>query len=128
RKVALEKSREIFQMKELELNVDTLASNSQMRDPQNIGTFIEYELPKLEPYYFVVMVENPRVNLAPSRYAIGHFLRTRYANSGYGHSLSFLGDTVQMISVGVFESLDVAKGFESNIVGFLPEIIKVGEK
>ncbi|GEM_PF-5273228 len=128
RKVALEKSRRIFQMKEMELNVDTLASNPHTRDLQNIGTFIEYELPKLEPYYFVVMIENPRVNLAPSRYAIGQFLRTRYANAGYGHSLSFLGDTVQMISVGMFESLGAAKNFESNIVGFLPEIIKVGEK
>lgn len=92
------------------------------------GTFIDYKLPELEPYYFVVLVDDLKINLSATRYGIGQFIRTRFPRQGYGHNLSELDNSHQMIKVGVFENLETAKEFESKILNLLPQIIKIDEK
>lgn len=92
------------------------------------GTFIDYKLPELEPYYFVVLIDDLKINLSATRYGIGQFIRTRFPRQGYGHNLSELDNSHQMIKVGVFENLETAKEFESNILNLLPQIIKIDEK
>src|SRR5690606_4319077 len=73
-----------------------------------IGTFIDYKLPELEPYYFVVLLDDVKINLSATRYGIGQFIRTRFPRQGYGHNLSELDNSHQMIKVAVFENLVTA--------------------
>jgi hypothetical protein len=55
-----------------------------------IGTFIDYELPAVEPYYFVVCIDDVKINLSSARYGIGQFIRTQFPRRGYVHDLSEL--------------------------------------
>jgi len=128
RKIALEKPKllavDLRQIAQEEIRSQSTADTSA----QKIGTFIDYQLPELEPYYFVVLIDDMKINLAPSRYGIGQFIRTRFPRQGYGHELSELDDSHQLIKVGVFENLQTAREFESKILNLLPQIIKIGEK
>jgi len=128
RKIALEKPKllavDLQQITQEEIRPQSTADTSNQKN----GTFIDYQLPELEPYYFVVLIDDMKINLAPSRYGIGQFIRTRFPRQGYGHELSELDDSHQLIKVGVFENLETAKEFESKILNLLPQIIKIGEK
>ncbi|HEY0898862.1 MAG TPA: tetratricopeptide repeat protein, partial [Sphingobacteriaceae bacterium] len=56
------------------------------------------------PYYFVVNVQDPRVNLSSSRFGIGQFNRSRYAGSTIKHQLKSVNNQNQLIFVGEFNN------------------------
>jgi tetratricopeptide (TPR) repeat protein len=75
-------------------------------------------------YYFVVNVASNTTNLSSSRFGIGQFNRTRYAGADIKHQLKDVG-TNQLIYVGRFSSIDVAKSYARAIIPLLPQIMKV---
>ena len=81
-----------------------------------------------QTYYMIFVVADGFINLAPTRYGIGQFIRTRFAHFNVNHTLKSLGDKYQIIKVGAFESLDEVKLFENKIMDLLPEIMKVRDK
>lgn len=82
-------------------------------------------LPDSATYYFVVNVMNGRANLAPSRFGIGQFNRTRYAGQTISHQLKAVGDENQLIYIGPFHSYDDAKRYEARILPLIPDIMKI---
>ncbi len=82
-------------------------------------------LPDSATYYFVVNVMSERVNLAPSRFGIGQFNRTRYAGTVISHQLKLVNDESQLIYIGPFNSYEQAKLYEGRILPLLPDIMKV---
>ncbi|MFC3198913.1 tetratricopeptide repeat protein [Parapedobacter deserti] len=82
-------------------------------------------LPDSATYYFVINVMNERVNLAPSRFGIGQFNRTRYTGGGISHQLKAVNDENQLIYIGPFDSYDNAKLYETQILPLLPDIMKI---
>ncbi|WDF69450.1 gliding motility protein [Sphingobacterium oryzagri] len=92
----------------------------------------EYRDKKLFPdtatYYFVVNVLDPRVNLAPSRYGIGQFNRSRYARTAINHQLKLVNAENQLLFVGPFETFEEVKTYETRILPLLSEIMKVPQE
>lgn len=82
-------------------------------------------LPDSATYYFVINVMNERVNLAPSRFGIGQFNRTRYAGSAISHQLKLVNGESQLIYIGPFGAYDNAKAYEQRILPLLPDIMKI---
>ena len=82
-------------------------------------------LPDSATYYFVVNVMNERVNLAPSRFGIGQFNRTRYSGSSISHQLKVVNDENQLIYIGPFDTYDQAKQYETRIMPLLTDIMKI---
>ncbi|MGV3762485.1 type IX secretion system periplasmic lipoprotein PorW/SprE [Parapedobacter sp.] len=82
-------------------------------------------LPDSATYYFVVNVMNGRVNLAPSRFGIGQFNRTRYAGQDISHQLKTVSDENQLIYIGPFYNYDDAKRYETRILPLIPDIMKI---
>ena len=82
-------------------------------------------LPDSATYYFVINVMNNRVNLAPSRYGIGQFNRTRYSGLRISHQLKTINDENQLIYIGPFDNFDTAKAYETRITPLIPEIMKI---
>lgn len=76
-------------------------------------------------YYFVVNVSSSTTNLSSSRFGIGQFNRTNYANVSIKHELKDVGADNQLIYVGRFNSLDAVKAYARAIVPLLPDIMKV---
>src|SRR5690606_36313203 len=72
-------------------------------------------LPDTAIYYFVINVMNARVNLAPSRYGIGQFNRIQYAGQPLSHQLKTVDQENQLVYVGVFNTYQDAKMYESRI-------------
>lgn len=94
----------------------------------NNGTLIDDLHIKYEPYYYVILIANPRENLTPTRYRIGQFIRTKFPNKKYRHALKHVDDEYQFIYVGDFSSFEDCEAFQISIEKLLPEIIKVREK
>lgn len=84
-------------------------------------------LPDIETYYFVINVMHPRVNLAPSRFGIGQFNRTRYAGQPISHQVKLIENEAQLIYVGPFSSYDDVKQYERGILPMITDIMKVPE-
>ncbi|MGK6349967.1 tetratricopeptide repeat protein [Parapedobacter sp. DT-150] len=82
-------------------------------------------LPDSATYYVVVNVMNGRVNLAPSRFGIGQFNRTRYTGSGISHQLKMVADEAQLVYIGPFDNYDDARRYEEGILPLLPDIMKI---
>lgn len=82
-------------------------------------------LPDSATYYFVINVMNGRVNLAPSRFGIGQFNRTRYAGHAISHQLKNVSDENQLVFVGPFNSYNDAKRYETQILPLIPDIMKI---
>src|SRR5690606_15921886 len=76
-------------------------------------------------YYFAINVMNAKVNLAPSRYGIGQFNRTRYQRAAINHQLKVVNDENQLVFVGPFQSFEEAKSYEARILPMMEEIMKV---
>jgi hypothetical protein len=76
-------------------------------------------------YYFAINVISGTTNLASSRFGIGQFNRTRFANITIKHDLKPVGADDQLIFVGRFYSLEDAKKYARDIIPLLPEIMKV---
>ncbi|WP_442800898.1 type IX secretion system periplasmic lipoprotein PorW/SprE [Sphingobacterium sp. UT-1RO-CII-1] len=91
----------------------------------------EYRDKKLFPdtatYFFTINIKDPRVNLAPSRYGIGQFNRSRYQRANISHQLQLINAENQLLFVGPFETFEEVKTYESRILPLLPEIMKVPE-
>lgn len=89
----------------------------------------EYRDKKMFPdkgtYYFTINVKDPHVNLAPSRYGIGQFNRSRYEKAAINHQLKLVNAENQLLFIGPFESYEEVKTYESRILSLLPEIMKV---
>ncbi|WP_437922251.1 tetratricopeptide repeat protein [Sphingobacterium sp. LRF_L2] len=85
-------------------------------------------LPDTATYYFVVNVMDPRVNLAPSRYGIGQFNRSRYTRASINHQLKLVNAENQLLLVGPFETFEEVKTYETRILPLLPEIMKVPQE
>lgn len=81
--------------------------------------------PDTAVYYFTINVGDPRVNLAPSRYGIGQFNRSRYARIDINHQLKLVNAENQLLFIGPFETYEDVKTYESRILPLLPEIMKV---
>lgn len=82
-------------------------------------------LPDSATYYFVIHVMNERVNLAPSRFGIGQFNRTRYPGNAISHQLKGVDGESQLVYIGPFNTYDQAKGYETQILPLLPDIMKI---
>lgn len=82
-------------------------------------------LPDTAVYYFVINVMNARVNLAPSRYGIGQFNRTQYAGLPLSHQLKTVDQENQLVYVGIFNTYQDAKMYESRIKPLLHTIMKI---
>lgn len=76
-------------------------------------------------YYFVVNVEDPHVNLSPSRFGIGQFNRSRYSRISIKHQLKAVNNENQLIFVGPFSNKELAADYERNILPLIKDIIKV---
>jgi hypothetical protein len=81
--------------------------------------------PDIGEYYFTINVMDGKVNMAPSRYGIGQFNRTRYQNASINHQLKVVNGENQLIFVGPFKSFEEVKAYESRIMPMMPEIMKV---
>lgn len=82
-------------------------------------------LPDTATYYFVIHVMHPTVNLAPSRFGIGQFNRSRYADPGISHQLLRVNDESQLIYVGPFHSYQEGKIYEARFMPLIEEIMKI---
>src|SRR5690606_9584299 len=93
RQIALEKARLLFADLGAIDNDKTTLEFVADSSINKTGTFIDYKLPELEPYYFVVLIDDLKINLSATRYGIGQFIRTRFPRQGYGHNLSELDNS-----------------------------------
>jgi len=78
---------------------------------------------ELASYYFMIAVEDGSLNMSPSRFGVGEFNRSRYAESNLRHRLLEFEKT-QVIYVGVFNSLTAAKAYAAEITPQLKSIMK----
>lgn len=82
-------------------------------------------LPDKGVYFYVINVESPSVNLAPTRYGIGQFNRTRYAQAKIEHILRNINGENQLIFVGPFHTYEEVKTYEARISPLMSDIMKV---
>ncbi len=82
-------------------------------------------LPDSATYYFVINVTSERVNLAPSRFGLGQFNRTRYSGAAISHQLKVVDGENQLVYIGPFATYEQAKLYESRILPMLPDIMKI---
>ena len=68
---------------------------------------------------------NARVNLAPSRFGIGQFNRTRYSGQQISHQLKPVADENQLVYIGPFVSYSDVKQYEVRVLPLLPDIMKI---
>ena len=76
-------------------------------------------------YYFVVNVNKNNINLSPSRYGIGQFIRTQFSRTKLNHQLKAVGDENQLILIGTFGTWQAVKGFESKFLRMINDIMKI---
>ena len=136
-----EKEQKVGQLEELEVATH-IGLEQQKAAPVKIGANVnniaaatidlgasnyrdENLLPDSATYYFIVNVMNAKVNLAPSRYGIGQFNRTRYQRSAINHQLKVVNDENQLVFVGPFQSLEEVKLYEARILPMIEEIMKI---
>lgn len=81
--------------------------------------------PDTAEYYFIINVLDPKVNMAPSRYGIGQFNRTRYAQSNLNHTIRVINGENQLILIESFKTFDEVKAYEKQISALMAEIMKV---
>lgn len=84
-----------------------------------------FNLPGTGQYYFVINVLNPTLTLSSSRFGVGQFNRTKYAQTTLKHQLLDVNNENQLIIVGVFNTYEDVKAYESAISPLLPDIVKV---
>jgi len=94
--------------------------------PVEASSYRDLELlPDSAAYYFVINVTSTRVNLAPSRFGIGQFNRSRYTGTTISHQLKVVNDENQLVYIGPFSSYEQVKQYESRILPMLPDIMKI---
>lgn len=81
--------------------------------------------PDVGEYFYTINIMDPKVNMAPSRYGIGQFNRTRYQSTTINHQLKVVNNENQLIFIGPFKSFEEVKAYEARIASMMPEIMKV---
>lgn len=81
--------------------------------------------PDTAEYYFTINILDPKVNMAPSRYGLGQFNRTRYGNLPINHQLAVINGENQLIFIGPFKTFEEVKLYESRLLPLMPEIMKI---
>ena len=76
-------------------------------------------------YVYVINIHSGNTNLASTRFGIGLFNRTNFDSTGVKHQLMDVGNDNQLIYVGVFPTLGVAKMYSEVINPLLPKIVKM---
>ncbi len=84
-----------------------------------------YDLPLVAEYYFTIQVTDPAANLSSSRFGIGQFNRSRFADKPIKHQVKLVNDESQLIFVGPFENRDEVKAYERAILPLVKDIMKV---
>jgi tetratricopeptide (TPR) repeat protein len=93
---------------------------------QQVNSFRDLELlPDSAIYYFVINVDNAKVNLSPSRYGIGQFNRGQYLDKNLTHQLKKVDDELQLLYIGKFFSYEDAKVYLDRITPQLKTIMKI---
>ncbi len=112
-----------------------ISSAQQISERQISSSVAVEEAPTSQPtegafaeedtYYFVIHVLHPSVNLAPSRFGIGQFNRTRHAAAGLSHQLKVIEDESQLIYIGPFNRFSSVKAYEKEILPLLADVMKI---
>ncbi|SEM98088.1 Tetratricopeptide repeat-containing protein [bacterium A37T11] len=123
--------------KQSTLKQNNISLNESALSPQNLKTGAIAQnrhensyrnkelLPDSAAYYFAIHVENPRVNMAPSRYGIGQFNRTQFAGKKLTHQLYRIDKDAQLLYIGIFGNYQEVKFYESRIIPLLQNIMKI---
>ena len=82
-------------------------------------------LPDSATYFFVIHVMHPSVNLAPSRFGIGQFNRSRYPEASISHQLNRVNEESQLLYMGPFSTFQGAKIYEARFLPLIGEIMKI---
>ena len=82
-------------------------------------------LPDSATYFFVINVMHGTANLAPSRFGIGQFNRSRYARMAIAHEVRAVDGDNQLLYIGPFRSYQDVKTYETRILPLLGDIMKV---
>jgi len=82
-------------------------------------------LPDSAVYYFVIEVENAKVNLSPSRYGIGQFNRGQFPTNNLVHQLKRVEDDVQLVYIGKFYTFEEVNMYRSRLLDQLKSIMKI---
>jgi len=82
-------------------------------------------LPDSATYFFVVHVMHPTVNLAPSRFGIGQFNRSRYPEASISHQLKRVNDESQLLYMGPFSTFQEAKIYEARFLPLIGEMMRI---
>lgn len=101
--------------------VQSSSSQAPIAEPKKS----QFTLPGAADYYFVINVTDPRYNLSSSRFGIGQFNRSKYAGSPIKHQLHEANNENQLIYVGVFQTFEDVKAYESAILPLLKDIMKI---
>lgn len=103
-----------------------LAGNTTLRVDNRQNTYRDLSLlPDTATYFFVIHVMHPTVNLAPSRFGIGQFNRSRYADAAISHQLQRINDESQLIYIGPFTTFNEAKIYEARFLPLIGEMMKI---
>lgn len=82
-------------------------------------------LPDSATYFFVINVMHGTANLAPSRFGIGQFNRSRYSRAAIAHEVRVVDGESQLLYVGPFRSYEEVKTYESRILPLMGDIMKI---
>lgn len=110
--------------KSVDLNNSVKVATYQQGEHTNSFRDLEL-LPDSAVYYFVIEVENAKVNLSPSRYGIGQFNRGQYPATNLIHQLKRIEDDLQLIYIGKFYSFNEANDYSTHLLGQLKSIMKI---
>jgi tetratricopeptide (TPR) repeat protein len=84
-----------------------------------------YDLPEKGEYYVVINVTDGSLNLNPSRFGLGQYIRSNYTNTGIKHQTKELGSDNQLVYVGKLTSRAEALAFRLRIMPLLKDIMKI---
>lgn len=108
------------------VNLQGKVKIASYKQGQQINSFRDLELlPDSAIYYFVINVDNAKVNLSPSRYGIGQFNRGQYLDKNLTHQLKKVDDELQLIYIGKFFSYEDARIYLDRITPQLKTIMKI---
>lgn len=84
-----------------------------------------FDLPETADYYFVINVLDPALNMNPTRFGLGQYLRSNYSGTGVRHQTRELKNENQLIYVGKFTSLSDAQAYRRRMAPLLRDIVKI---
>jgi len=104
----------------------TEGSNAQTTSSGSLPSSVSQSThEEAKDHYFVINVFSTAINLAPSRFGLGQFNRSMYAQAGIKHQLKVVNKENQLIFVGPFHSEEEAIQYEKRILPMIKQIMKV---